>query len=129
MTLCPMLLAAQTDWFCITAGKDGVTIKLDRAGTPAAPDLRFSTDGGATWSAVPDDKSVFCTLDNTGDRLLMRGNNPNGINNEIEYGNRFWYFVISGEVTLSGNIMTLVDDDSPSTEIPSQYCFFSWMSA
>ena len=124
MTLCPLLLAAQTDWFCITAGKAGVTVKLDRAGTPADPNLRFSTDGGSTWSAVPTDKSVFCTLQQAGDRLLMRGTNPQGINNEINFGNRFWYFVISKEVTLSGNIMTLIDDDNPSTEIPSQYCFF-----
>ncbi|MBQ4508223.1 MAG: InlB B-repeat-containing protein [Paludibacteraceae bacterium] len=122
--LLPAGVAAQTDWFTITAEKDGVNIKLDRTGTPADVSLRYSTDGGVSWQAVPGDKSVFCTLAQTGDRLHIRGNNPNGINNEIDYGNRFWYFVISGEVSLSGNIMTLVDDDHPSTVIPSQYCFF-----
>ena len=86
-----------------------------------APDLEYSTDG-TTWQewqhTTADNTHTFDTLTLTavGDRVYLRGNNPNGLadlqNDQVSI------FKMSGKINAGGNIMSLLDKTMVLTVVP-----------
>ena len=90
------------------------------------PDLQYSRDGGASWNTYSTAINI-----NQVENLCLKGNNPNG----WSYGPTInTVFFITGDVSISGNIMGLLDNGATSgeegdiTAIPSDYCFYSLFS-
>lgn len=107
--------------------------------------IDVSTDDGQTWTEVTseiysdDNKTPIATLD-TGEKVLVRGDNPNGMS---YYSESTGYapggsFYIDGEAFVYGNVMSLLSKSAfPSmTEVPD-YAFMhlfsdyegDWMNA
>ena len=59
-----------------------------------------------------------------GDVLQFKGDNKEGVSNNLTSGYNTLNFAISGNpVALSGNIMSLIDGGGETTVIPCDYCF------
>lgn len=103
------------DYLCFTANTAGSTIALTNS-DGNTPNLSYSIDkeNWTTWNY-----SVI-TLNNIGDKIYFKGNNPNGIGSTEA---KISKFTLTGSVEVSGNIMTLIDEIGATTTIPSSYCF------
>ena len=96
-----------------------------------APDLEYSTEG-TTWQewqhTTADGTHTFDTLTLTavGDRVYLRGDNPNGLGDMPEgaEGALFCNFSFTGAVSGGGNVMSLLDTTMVLTEVP-QFGFLS----
>lgn len=109
-----------TDYFSITAEAAAAKINLIQQGSGAEkPQLQFSLDDGATWQTfIAGSSSV--TLSSVGDKVLFRGTNPNGFNRAYDKG---YKFTSTANISVGGNLMTLVDGDNPSSIVPATGCF------
>ena len=98
-----------------TAKQDNSTISLT---SKTSPDIKYSLNGGA-WTQW--DYSAI-TL-NTGDTIRMKGNNSNGFSTSSSNYNQFQ---MTGKISASGNIMSLLYDDNFERKltIPCNYCFY-----
>lgn len=92
-----------------------------------APNLEYSTDG-VTWQewqhTTADDTHTFdtITLGAVGDKVWLRGDNPNGLGNfETDASSNF---VLTGAINAGGNVMSLLDKTMALTEVPV-FGFFS----
>ena len=91
-----------------------------------APNLEYSTDG-VTWqewehtTTTEDDMTMHTfdtlTLTAIGDRVYLRGNNPNGLS---DINNDFvTWFSLTGKINSSGSLTSILDNDGVSTtELP-----------
>lgn len=93
---------------------------------PTAPNLEYSTDGTMwqEWQHITADGThTFDTLTLTavGDRVYLRGDNPDGLGTMPEgAGMPFLsHFDMTGKIAAGGNIMSLLDKDAGMTEIPA----------
>ena len=110
---------------CFTAEEAGSKIgytcssKIDKY-----PDVQYSIDGGETWHKLERDK--YITLENIGDKVYFRGDNPNGlsIGDPINLDVIF-FFLMEGKIAASGSIMSLIDGVGETTVIPCNNCFES----
>ena len=93
------------------------------------PNVEYSLDDGETWTLLetglhsPDVTFLFSedvTLINKGDKVLLRGNNPNGFSSDSE---NYSLFMMNGKIAASGSVMSLIDGIGESKTIPSSYCF------
>ena len=82
-------------------------------------DLKYSTDGGETWTEMVPGTPV--TLVKKGDKILLKGNNPSGFSTETQR----IQFDIEGTASASGSVMSLIDEAGGATTIPNEYCFAS----
>ena len=85
------------------------------------PNIQSSLDDGETWDSLPAGNNIL--LKKKGDKALLRGNNPSGFSHQrFDYNN----FVMSGSIAASGSVMSLIDNEGESLEIPdtSFCCFF-----
>ena len=86
--------------------------------TNASPDLEYSLDRGATWTAW--DYSAISLAD--GESVLFKGDNENGFSSGES---SFSKFVMTGSLSASGNIMSLLDNGFGTTKvIPCTHCFY-----
>jgi hypothetical protein len=85
-----------------------------------SPNVLYSIDNGE-W--VNWDYSAI-TL-SAGSFVRMKGSNPNGFNSGVEKSN-YNMFVMTGKISASGNIMSLLYDDDfeNNTTIPCSYCYY-----
>ena len=91
-----------------------------------APDLEYSTDG-VNWQewqhTTAEGTHTFDTLTLTavGDKVYFRGYNPNGLGtmHEGEEMPLFSHFDMTGKIAAGGNIMSLLDKNMETTEIPA----------
>ncbi len=112
------------DYLCFTANEDGcsVSTKVEYSLT-ATPSLEYSTDK-ENWEPFvvnSGDPSTDTTVDltNAGDKVYIRAADSNA--SFSERGG--WIsFVISGSVSASGNIMSLLDKDCDGDSVP-EYAF------
>ncbi len=82
------------------------------------PDIEYSIDEGETWQKLTEQNSVV--LRNIGDKMLVRGNNPEGFSKD-DSGTSF---IMSGKIAASGSVMSLIDGKGEALTIPSgEYCF------
>ena len=98
-----------------TAEEDNSTISLN---SKTSPNMKYSLNGG-DWTQW--DYSAI-TL-NTGDTVRMKGNNSNGFSKGFSSCNKF---KMTGKISASGNIMSLLHDDDFEGKliIPCDHCFY-----
>ena len=102
---------------CFTAEESNCTISYNCLGNPC-PDLQFSVDSGKTWKSMED--VLIVELENVGDKVYVRGNNPTGFHNTKD---DYFHFTMKGLISASGSVMSLLDMKGELTEIPCDYCF------
>lgn len=87
-----------------------------------APILEYSTDG-ETWQAwgytTAEGTHTYdtITLGAVGNRMYLRGDNPNGLS-DIQSGN-VSIFSMTGKINAGGNVMSLIDKTMELTEVPT----------
>ena len=104
----------QIDYLCFEANTAGSTIALSN--TNISPNIEYSRDK-KTWTKW---NYSSLTLQNVGDKIYMRGSNPNGIGQTETNVSKF---IMTGSISVRGNIMTLIDKVGETLIIPSNYCF------
>ena len=112
------------DYMYFEAVEANSTVALTSTLT-TAPNLEYSTDG-ETWQdwqhTTADSVHTFDTITLTaiGDRVYLRGDNPNGMAFMTEGAEmpNFSHFVMTGGINAGGNIMSLLDTDVELTEVP-----------
>ncbi len=116
----------KNDYLCFTAEETGAAVELKKCHTPAAVTIQYSTDEGVNWTTV-DFSSESATgnisLANAGDKVYFRNAGKSLTFSEAPSWNNFYYFVTTNKVSVSGNIMSLVDKNVISTTIPCSACF------
>ena len=99
------------------------TISLTNNGGNA-PDIKYSLDGGETWTQWNYNSISLAN----GQIICFKGNNPNGFSTSSSIYSKF-VFGGSGTIEAYGNIMSLIDDGLCQTlTIPCSYCFYSMFS-
>ena len=125
VTLFLLLLSAfncsAVDWLCFTAEKAGSTIWFENEGDNN-PSIQYSFDGDS-WSDW-NEKTII-TLENTGDKVYVRGDNSKGFSFNAK---KYTHFGMKGNISSSGSVMSLIDPNESSTEIPNSGCFFKLFS-
>lgn len=101
----------------ITSNEPGVSVALCRFSASNDIEIEYSKNG-SRWSAYTIGDVI--TLANTGDYVKFRGDNEHFSDADGSYR-----FEITGSVTLSGNIMSLVDKTMLSKTISDPYMFKS----
>ncbi len=116
---------APGNWLCFKSKRVGSQVVYVNNGGNS-PDVQYSLDEGATWTVLEPYTPIV--LDE-GERIFFRGNNPDGFSHWDEdvrmnpYGGRYTNFVLSGELSASGSVMSLIDGEGTSTTIPCVGCF------
>ncbi|MGB4670849.1 MAG: leucine-rich repeat protein [Bacteroidaceae bacterium] len=110
-------LHAAVDYLCFTA-ESASSIKLSMTGSITA-EVKTSTDG-VTWTDYTFDTDINL---GAGEKVYFKGNYRGTATNN------FAKFVMSGQISASGNIMTLTDGDNPTLSLEGKkYCFYSLFS-
>ncbi len=143
MLLGSLLPTYAANYLTFTAEKDsssfGIVINKDTSFnvTPFPnPNIQYSLDDGETWDSLPLGDRII--LKKTGDKALLRGNNPSGFSHRSSFSEFFNLFeennpsadynnfVMSGSIAASGSVMSLIDNEGESKEIPDSVfcCFF-----
>lgn len=104
---------------CFTAVESNSTISYNCMGNKC-PDLQVSLDSGKTWESMAN--LIKVDLENIGDKVYFRGDNPNGFHNTE---NDFLHFTMIGKFAANGSVMSLLDMKGELTEIPCDYCFYN----
>lgn len=109
-------------YLCFTANEAGSTISMSVNGrSTVVHNFQYSTDA-YTWNEF-EVGTTEITLANKGDEVWFKGNNPNGIG---ESEGVYYHFVMTGSISASGNIMSLIDDGAcTTTTISNEYCYLS----
>ena len=111
----------QSDALCFTAKEANSSIKLNKNGTPPEIHLQYSTDK-VDWIDYTDQTITVANID---DVVYFRASD---VGNEgfctTENKNNYWSFTIpTGKFSVSGNIMTLLDNTGKKMEITQYYAF------
>ena len=110
---------ATPNWLCFTAEEANSTVAMQANGSAPAVSLEYSTDGN-TWSPFVVGTTTV-TLANIGDKMYMRatsdGNTGMGIS-DWDYNQ----FVMTGKISASGNVDTLLDQNGNATITDYCYC-------
>ena len=108
-------------WLCFTAEEANSTVSMAIVnGTPPELNLKTSGDGGQTWTPFTVGSTTI-TLANAGDKVYFaagEGGNDT-ISSSLENMTRF---VMTGRVAASGNVMSLLNAESPGDTVGS-CCF------
>ena len=120
------------DYLCFTAEENGSTVELIKNGNAYDAILQYSTDDCENWVLVDfstETTTGTITLD-VGGRVYFRNisaaDKVTGFSKDYDYesGYNYYQFVMSGKISASGNVMSLVDCEVKTTTIPSEYCFY-----
>lgn len=111
----------QCDALCFIAKEANSSIKLNKTGTPPEIHLQYSTDK-VEWIDYTDQT---ITVANINDVVYFRASDAG---NEgfcvTENKDNYWSFTIpTGKFSVSGNIMTLLDNTGNKMEITQYYAF------
>ena len=112
-------VAAETNYLTFTAEEDGSTFGIVNNGKNN-PDIQYSLDGGETWTALAAGDTI--TLAHKGDKALVRGNNPEGFSKSRD---QYSTFRMTGKVSASGSVMSLIDGIGKTLVVPAGDCFHS----
>ncbi len=106
------------NWLCFTAEEDNSFVSYISVGNNQ-PDVMYSLDGGMTWKPLQEDDEVF--LEKAGAKVYLKGDNPTGFSRNENNYTHIW---TRGKVSASGSVMSLIDEEGVSLEIPTDYCFY-----
>lgn len=120
-SLCVSCLLQAQNYLCFTANVDNSSVGLQVIGygdtlSGIEADVQFSLDGGVTWSAVYP--QIAAPL-NKGDKIYLKGNNPKGFSSD----GRWNQFFMTGSVSASGSVMSLIDGTGDTKVVPNTQCF------
>ena len=107
---------------CFTAEEAGSTIKMSKVGSAPSVTLETSFDC-EIWEPFTVGETTI-TLPNVGDKVYFRageGGNTTMASSINNYNN---FSIITGRIAASGNIMSLLNGDSPDSIIAT-YCYYS----
>ena len=98
-------------YLTIVSLEDNNTIGWNANNSSIAKTISISTDGGSTWTNKTSSTSPGTTLAtlNTGDKLLVKGNNDCYATSMTQEYNRF---SSTGNFNIEGNIMSLIYEDN-----------------
>ena len=91
------------------------------------PDIQYSLDLGKTW--VQWEVGDTVDLSRVGDRVYVRGNNPQGFSHGEKFVQKTTSFGMSGGISASGSVMSLIDGVGETTVIPCDSCFYGLFSS
>ena len=116
----------EPDYLCFTAGEAGAKVSLMKADEPTPVTIQYTTDEGANWTTVDFSSTMTTsvTLANVGDKVYFRNANEAKDVTGFSTDDCNYYYFIVDSVSVSGNIMSLVDKKVESTTIPCDYCFY-----
>lgn len=132
--LCVSSFTQAENYLCFTANEDSssiaiysyklysdVTSLLPIVDTMSLVNAQYSTDGGETWKQYMLEGLTreIIPLPNKGDKILFKGSNPRG----FSYKNCYYYFVMTGSISASGSVMSLLDGKGETDTIPWESCF------
>ncbi|MBR5695029.1 MAG: leucine-rich repeat protein [Paludibacteraceae bacterium] len=113
------------NYLTFTAGVDSCRFAIRRKSSLPC-NITYSLDHGQTWSIYFFSDTI--TLAKKGDKVLLRGNNPNGVSyNHYNYAtspDQYIHFDIIDSIAASGSVMSLIDSTGRKDTIPSQWCFY-----
>ena len=113
----------QGNWLCFTAEEDNSVVFYMNVGNNH-PNVMYSVDGGITWNPLQEE--VRISLEKSGDKVYLKGDNPNGFSKDENNYTHIWTI---GSVSASGSVMSLIDGEGLSTVIPNDYCFYHLFAA
>ena len=114
------LFASASNYLTFTAEVNYSSFCIKDYGNNNA-NVEYSLDDGETWTLLEKDIDGNNTVKLTkGDRVLLRGDNPNGFSKEE---GKYSYFEMIGAIAASGSVMSLIDGIGESKTIPSKFCF------
>ena len=102
---------------CFTAEEANSTLHLEKYGSPDAISLETSTDG-RNWTDYTNRPTL--TLSNVGDKVYFRAKTENQTIGKSDQN--FYRFIMTGKISASGNIQTLLKADGSRTDAPA-YCY------
>ena len=117
MMLCAVCVASAANYLTFTAAEEGSSFGIKN--TNNNPDVQYSLDDGTTWNLLADGESI--PLSKKGDKALLKGNNPEGFSHDYLNCTQF---VMSGSISASGSVMSLIDGEGESLTIPNKKCFY-----
>lgn len=103
----------------LTFTSDGTTSTIYLARFGGTPNCEYSEDGGVNWNTMPSSSPGVSII--SGQSILIRGINPDGFSTS---SSNFSTFRMTGLISASGNIMSLIDGVGETLDIPSDYCFY-----
>ena len=83
-----------------------------------SPNCEYSFNG-VDWITMPTADADKVTIP-AGEKIFVRGNNPSGFSTS---GSKYSSFIMTGSISASGSIMSLIDGTGETDIIPSNYCF------
>ena len=83
-----------------------------------SPNCEYSFNG-VDWITIPTTDTDKVTIP-VGEKIFVRGNNPSGFS--TGYSN-YSEFVMTGSISASGSVMSLIDGTGDTTTIPCNFCF------
>lgn len=111
------------DYLCFSMpGAKGLSVSLDKVGSPTQVTISYSTDKRKTWQSLTGDKITWKSMDFT-DTLYVKIANGTLSKSTSDY----WYFTCSSAINVSGNIMSLLDPTMDETAVPD-YSFYKLFS-
>ena len=113
------------DYLCFTAQKANSTVKLQKYNSFDLHSLQYNINGNE-WKDYTFNGKVgdTITLANIGDKVYFR-KADSGVATFSTNTSNYAYFVMSGEIAASGNVMSLIDPDCNATAIPGTgFCFY-----
>ena len=110
-------VAIEPNYLAFTAEKSGSTfgIMYDQLN----PDIQYSLDDGETWTSLAVGDII--TLAQEGDKALIRGFNPDGLQSTKK---DYVHFVMTGAIAASGSVMSLIDGVGIKKKIFASCCFY-----
>lgn len=118
------------DYLCFCANNNSCSISIESrkengvksTAVSEYPSIEYSRDK-KTWIALTFNSSETINIGNTGDKIFLRGNNPNGlsmISTESEDEYVYSNFTMRGSISASGNIQTLLDQTGSRKDVPER---------
>lgn len=101
----------------------------DTSTIPIDVNLKYSVDNGTTWNTLAYDTPI--TLANVGDKVMIKGNNPKGMNydnvtEDTDPSSNWNQFELTGKISASGDVLSLISEDMSVKDLSgTNYCFLA----
>ena len=111
----------EMDYFYLESNNGYATVQMTKWGNPPSVSLEYSFDK-INWTGWD---LTAITLNQNNKRVYFRGDNPNGFSSSLA---DFRGFHIVGDVTMGGDIRSLINKAVTGDTVPVSYCFNRFVS-